>query len=263
LYGFRSFVGFTSGGTGSVFGFDADVDNNIGGSSGSRYGVRAAAGSSSNASGTSYGVRTSAYGGVGTSVRGIYAYAGGTAASKYAGYFSGDVNVTGTLSKGGGSFKIDHPLDPGNKYLQHSFVESPDMMNVYNGNVTLDANGTATITLPDYFEALNMDFRYQLTAIGAPAPNLHIAERIYGNQFTIAGGESFMEVSWQVTGIRNDKWAQANRIQVEVDKPAKEIGTYLNPKMHGQPIEKHVNYEEIKVDLARAEGRVERHDETE
>ena len=40
----------------------------------------------------------------------------------YAGYFQGRVRVTGNLSKGGGSFKIDHPLDPENKYLQHSFV---------------------------------------------------------------------------------------------------------------------------------------------
>lgn len=48
----------------------------------------------------------------------------------------GNVAVQNTLSKGGGSFKIDHPLDPENKYLYHSFVESPDMMNVYNGNIT-------------------------------------------------------------------------------------------------------------------------------
>jgi len=44
-----------------------------------------------------------------------------------AGYFSGNVQITGTISKGGGSFKIDHPLDPENKYLYHSFIESPDI----------------------------------------------------------------------------------------------------------------------------------------
>jgi len=83
----------------------------------------------------------------------------------YAGYFSGDAHVTGSLSKGGGSFKIDHPLDPENKYLYHSFVESPEMMNVYNGNALLDANGEAWVELPDWFETLNRDFRYQLTCI--------------------------------------------------------------------------------------------------
>jgi hypothetical protein len=77
-----------------------------------------------------------------------------------------DLQVTGNLSKGGGSFKIDHPLDPANKYLYHSFVESPDMMNVYNGNIMTDRRGLAVVILPNYFEALNRDFRYQLTVIG-------------------------------------------------------------------------------------------------
>jgi hypothetical protein len=76
------------------------------------------------------------------------------------------------------SFKIDNPLDPANKYLCHSFVESPDMKNVYDGVVVLDRKGKAEIELPDWFGALNKDFRYQLTAIGAPGPNLHIAEEI-------------------------------------------------------------------------------------
>lgn len=64
-------------------------------------------------------------------------------AGGFAGFFLGDVDVDGDLSKAGGSFKIDHPLDPANKYLYHSFVESPDMMNIYNGNVTTDAEGKA------------------------------------------------------------------------------------------------------------------------
>src|SRR6185369_13917593 len=92
-----------------------------------------------------------------------YAVYGNSHGQGFAGYFSGDVNVQGTLSKSGGSFKIDHPLDPAHKYLSHSFVESPDMMNIYNGIATLDASGTATVTLPDWLDALNRDFRYQLT----------------------------------------------------------------------------------------------------
>ncbi len=130
----------------------------------------------------------------------------------------GDLDVSGLLSKGGGSFVIDHPLDPENRYLYHSFVESPDMMNLYNGNVVLDEAGEAQVQLPNYFEALNIDYRYQLTAVGGPGPNLYVAQKISGNQFSIAGGAPGLEVSWQVTGIRNDTWARENRIQVEVDK---------------------------------------------
>ena len=85
----------------------------------------------------------------------------------WAGLFDGDVNVTGTLSKGAGAFRIDHPLDPENKYLSHSFVESPDMKNIYDGVAIFDGAGEAIVTLPDWFEALNEDFRYQLTPMGA------------------------------------------------------------------------------------------------
>ncbi|MBK8503846.1 MAG: hypothetical protein IPL46_17510 [Saprospiraceae bacterium] len=83
----------------------------------------------------------------------------------YASYFFGNAQVTGTLSKGTGSFKIDHPMDPENKYLYHSFVESPDMKNLHDGIVTTDASGDAEMTLPDWFMALSRDFRYQLTVI--------------------------------------------------------------------------------------------------
>ncbi len=169
----------------------------------------------------------------------------GSSLPGYAGFFAGKVAVTGTLSKGGGAFKIDHPLDPTNKYLQHSFVESPDMMNVYNGNAALDANGEAWVTMPEWFEALNRDFRYQLTSLGAPGPNLYVAAEVSNNQFKIAGGVPGGRVSWQVTGIRQDAFANANRIVVEVDKPDNERGTYLHAEAFGQPataslLEKHM-----------------------
>jgi len=141
---------------------------------------------------------------------------------------SGDLAIAGHLSKGSGSFKIDHPLDPKNKYLYHSFVESPDMMNIYNGNVVLDQNGEATITMPDWFESLNRDFRYQLTPIGDPA-DLYVAQEISQRSFRVAGGSAGLKVSWQVTGIRQDRYANAHRLQVEVDKEDKNKGTYLHP----------------------------------
>jgi hypothetical protein len=146
---------------------------------------------------------------------------------------AGSVNVTGNVNKSGGNFKIDHPLDPANKYLYHSFVESPDMMNIYNGVIVLDKRGKAVVQLPDYFEALNQDFRYQLTAVGAPGPNLFVASEIKGNQFAIAGGKPGAKVSWQVTGIRHDAYADAHRTIVEEDK-GKERGTYMHPELFQQ-----------------------------
>jgi hypothetical protein len=156
--------------------------------------------------------------------------------------FIGNVAVAGNLSKSGGSFRIDHPLDPANRILSHSFVESPDMMNVYNGNVTLDGSGSAVVELPSYFEALNRDFRYQLTAIGAPSPNLHVAAGVLASRFVIAGGTPGAEVSWQVTGIRKDAWAAAHPILVEEEKPEEERGTYETPAEHGQPDTRHVRH---------------------
>jgi hypothetical protein len=130
--------------------------------------------------------------------------------------------VTGALEKPGGGFRIDHPLDPENKHLSHSFVESPDMKNIYDGVVQLDEEGTAWVELPEWFKELNGSFRYHLTAIGSPAPDLHVAEEVSDNRFRIAGGAKGTKVCWQVTGIRKDSWAEANRIVVEEDKDEQE-----------------------------------------
>src|SRR5215208_1906661 len=194
-----------------------------------------------------YGYSANNYGVVGFSgkIYGVYA----ASSSGLAAILEGNVRISGNLQKAGGSFKIDHPLDPANKYLYHSSVESPDMKNVYDGVVALDNKGEAEIDLPDWFSALNKDFRYQLTAIGVPGPNLYIAEEISdtttttnysssnnnnNSSFKIAGGASGMKVSWQVTGIRKDPWPNANRIEVEEDKPTKERGYYLYPDLYGQ-----------------------------
>jgi len=147
-----------------------------------------------------------------------------------AGVFEGDVHVTGTIFKGALAFKIDHPLDPTNKYLYQSGVESPEMKNVYDGIAVLDRKGGALVVLPLWFEALNGDFRYQLTAIGGAPPGLHVAQEIAKNRFRIAGGAPRMKVCWQITGIRRDPYAKAHPVPVEQAKPAHEKGLFLHPR---------------------------------
>jgi hypothetical protein len=135
---------------------------------------------------------------------------------------NGNLSVSGTVTKGGGAFQIDHPLDPTNKYLVHSFVESPDMKNIYDGVAVANALGEVTVELPEYFDALNKNFRYQLTPIGAPTPNLHVKQELIENRFTIAGAAPGQRVCWQVSGTRKDAWALANPIVVEREKPKSE-----------------------------------------
>ncbi len=235
---FWGYGGYFQGGFIGAFGI-ADTTG-----TGSRYGLY---GVGSNGTGGSFGVYGSATSVTGASGYGVYGFAGG-AGTNYAGYFAGNVNVTGTLSKGGGSFKIDDPIDPANKYLYHSFVESPDMKNVYDGVVILDPDGGTTIQLPAWFDVLNRDFRYQLTAIGAPAPGLYVAQEVVNNTFRIAGGSPGMKVSWQVTGIRKDPFANAHRIPVEVEKPPSERGKYLYPVEQGLPESMGVDYQSAHPD---------------
>ena len=132
-------------------------------------------------------------------------------AAAWAGFFDGDVQITGTLFKGADAFKIDHPLEPETKFLSHSVVESPDMKNIYDGVAVFDEAGEVIVTLPDWFEALNEDFRYQLTPMGA-AFVPYVADEIAGNRLEIGGGIPGRKVSWQVTGIRHDAYANAHRI---------------------------------------------------
>lgn len=152
----------------------------------------------------------------------------------YAGLFVGGTTfVSGTLQKSAGSFIIDHPLEPGSKYLIHSFVESPDMKNIYDGIVTTDATGFATVNMPAWFDALNTDFRYQLTCIGQFAQAI-ISNEMSGQQFTIQTDKPAVKVSWQVTGIRNDPYARDKRLEVEKLKRPDEMGKYIYPQGYGK-----------------------------
>ena len=150
----------------------------------------------------------------------------------------GDGLVAGTLLVynlsvyGDKSFQIDHPLDPANKYLVHSSIESSERLNLYSGNVVTDEDGYAAVRLPSWFEALNHDVRYQLTVIGQFAQAI-VAQEILDGEFVIRTDKPSVKVSWQVAGVRHDPWARANPLCAEPDKLGDDRGRYVHPEAFG------------------------------
>jgi hypothetical protein len=148
-------------------------------------------------------------------------------AGGWAGAFYGRVYVGGTIYKHCCQFSIDHPLDPQHQVLNHVSVEAPEHKTFYDGTATLNAQGRASVRLPRWFDALNEldSLRYQLTPLGAPAPELHVAQRVKNGVFVIAGGRSGQQVSWQITGVRRDAYARAHPVVVEQRKRDVRPGT--------------------------------------
>lgn len=190
---------------------------------------------------TSYGV----YGkGAGNNAISIYGW-GGTGV--WAGYFSGDIYVAGTCWNGClGPSKIDHPLDPENKYLTHAPVESSDMLDIYTGNVTTDSKGEATVVMPNWFEAMNRDFRYQLTIMSDDFAQARVSNKMKNNRFVVKTDKPNIEVSWLVTATRNDPYSRENAITVEEEKQNADKGKYLHPEAWGQPESQGIGYEQKK-----------------
>ena len=122
------------------------------------------------------------------------------------------------------------------------------------GNVITDAGGTAIVTMPNYFVALNRDFRYQLTVMGQFAQAI-VGSEMTDGAFTIKTDKPNVEVSWQVTGIRQDAWANAHRIPVEQMKPEREQGFYLHPELFGAPAEKSIAWARHPETMKRAKER--------
>ncbi|MBK9937165.1 MAG: hypothetical protein IPP02_01990 [Chitinophagaceae bacterium] len=140
------------------------------------------------------------------------------------------------------AFTMDYPLDPTNKTLMHAAVESNEVLNSYSGNIVTDASGKATVSLPEYFEAINKDYRYQLTVIGSFAQAI-INKEVSNNKFEIATSIPNVKVSWEVKGVRNDARMKMNPFTAVQDKPAAQRGKYLDPKSHNQPESKGVSYD--------------------
>ncbi len=116
----------------------------------------------------------------------------------FAGFFEHDVKITGKLYVG--NMLVAHPL----------VVQVP--LTFAAGLVDLDDNGEAVVELPTGLANLHTNFRYQLTAVGGPAPNLHVAKQIRGNSFKIGGGSGKLKVSWEVGGEPKDKPAATKRV---------------------------------------------------
>lgn len=213
-----------------VFGIYASADSGA-----FAYGVRGAA----TANNSGYGVYGAAYNSA-TYGYGVYGAAFNSGWADYAGYFLGDVSVTGNIFMPARFTEIDHPLDPANKILRLAGVDSPEMKIIYDGIVTTDASGEATVAMPDYFDALNTEFRYQLTVIGEFAQAI-VAQRLENGRFTIRTEKPNLEVSWQVTGVRRDPYAAASTVQAESLKRDAERGHYLHPAAYGQPPQRGVD----------------------
>ncbi len=199
-------------------------------------------------SGTStslYGLFAQASGGLSSTATGVYGGAVGSGTNygvygtadygteDWAGYFDGDVYVDGTVTSSKAGFRIDHPGAPANAYLSHAHVASSEQKTVYDGMIRLDADGTATVELPEWFETLNGQVRYQLTPVGAAAPDLHIARKVSDGSFDIAGGAAGLEVCWQVTGVRHDPASAKHVLTVVEPKVGVARGKYLDPALYG------------------------------
>ena len=157
---------------------------------------------------------------------------------------NGNLRITGTVSKGGGSFLIDHALDPRNKTLRHNFVESPENLCLYRGKVTLDNTGKETVKMPDYFKALTKEDEatITLTSIGRPF-NIGYEWNKHFTEFTVYG-ESGREVSYIVLADRDDPVMRKLYRPVEEEKGNGNFvkGKLLYPEAYGYPVEMSVGY---------------------
>jgi hypothetical protein len=174
---------------------------------------------------------------VANSGRGYGVYGQG---NRYGVYANGNLGASGTKS-----FAIDHPMDPENKILKHYSIESNEVLNMYRGVIVLDDEGNATVTLPDYFTTININYSYTLTPIGMKAPDLFIKAEIDDNgQFKIGGGNPNQKISWVVYADRNDPYMQKHRNdQVDViEKDADQKGKYITPELYDQPASKGIFY---------------------
>ncbi|MCX6841866.1 MAG: hypothetical protein NTX53_06265 [candidate division WOR-3 bacterium] len=237
-----SFTGDVRAGSSDAVGLQA-TGVAFGSSSGGALGIQVSAQNSSTGSGPTYGLWSQAGHDNSGAVYAVYAKRSG--GGDYAGYFDGNVHVTGTLSKGSGSFLIDHPQDPLNKTLRHNFVESPENLCLYRGTVSLGDDGSGTVEMPSYFAALTkeQEATVTLTPVGRPF-GVGYEWNPDHTAFT-AYGEAGREVSYIVLADRDDPVMRKLRRPVEEDKGSGnfERGKLLYPAAYGYPASMGVSHD--------------------
>lgn len=143
------------------------------------------------------------------------------------------IYVLGTLYKGAGNFLIDHPLDPTNRNLIHSFVEGPKADLIYRGEVTL-SNGRASVSIDatnrmsvGTFEALTRHAEAQVWVQNDTSWE-PVRGRVVGGTLEIECKDpaSTDTISWLVVAERADPFIkhstmtdETGRLIVEVEKP--------------------------------------------
>jgi len=211
------------------------------------YGVT---GYASSNTGTTYGVYGISSSNSGRGVVGYATHAGGVnygvlgqtnSSFGWGVYALGDLGASGTKA-----FRIDHPLDPEKKYLLHYASESPYPQNFYNGTVVTDSHGYAWVQLPDYFDEINKNFRYQLTVLDDQDSRgfvmAKVSKLIVGNRFQVRTSEPRTTVSWEVKADRNDLYVRNRPPRDVVEKEGLERGTYQHPELYGLGPERGINY---------------------
>ena len=124
---------------------------------------------------------------------------------------SSNVSIGGSISKGSGSFKIDHPLTSkkDTHHLVHSFIEGPQADLIYRGTATL-SSGSATVNIDTVsgmtsgtFVALNTNVQcFTNNESGWTA----VKGSVSGNTLTITAQDNSCTdtISWMVIGERHD-----------------------------------------------------------
>ncbi|HMS56283.1 MAG TPA: hypothetical protein PKA27_12865 [Fimbriimonadaceae bacterium] len=146
------------------------------------------------------------------------------------------VYASGSFAASGGkAFRIDHPMDPENKYLFHYCTEGPEPLLEYSGTITTSASGYAWVELPEYFAEINRDLRYQLTVVDQTGEFTMaiVSKKVQNNRFQIRTSRPEVEVCWEVKGVRNDAYMRHYGAPVVTDKADNERGLFEHPELYG------------------------------
>ncbi|MFN8498527.1 MAG: hypothetical protein U0641_11790 [Anaerolineae bacterium] len=225
-------VSTSSSGTSAILAVNPSAGNSITSISSGGVAVNATGGTNG-VIGTGTGNNANGIVGIARTGGSPYAIWGQATTAGYAGFFSGNVQATGSIIGSLAATKLDDPTAPTQRYLNQAAVTSGEMLTMVNGNVVTDANGDAVVKVPAYVEALSKDFRYQLTTIGQPA-QAYVAKELKDGEFVIHTDRPSVKVSWQVSGARNDPYAQSLGWSTVEDKVGADKGTYLHPEAYGQ-----------------------------